>query len=128
MIQFVCDTCSAVKGSSDVWILGLAAESLGLSAARREVSILPVWDRPRAVHPLAVHFCSVECKDKYMAALFGPETPEEQVIIERGTPAAAETVMERTSVTPAVRTRAARTSRRAGTRASGKSREKKKVA
>jgi hypothetical protein len=81
MIQFVCDSCGAVKEPSEVWIVGLAAESVGVTAARREVSIQTAWDRPTAVHPLAVHFCSVECKDNYMARLFAPEATAEQVVV-----------------------------------------------
>ncbi len=79
MIQFGCDSCGAVKEPSEVWILGLAAEAVGAASARREVTILSTWERPNAVHPLAVHFCSAECKDDYLARLFGPETPEARV-------------------------------------------------
>ena len=81
MIQFICESCAAVKEPSEVWIVGLAAESVGVTAARREVSIQTAWDRPTAVHPLAVHFCSVECKDNYMARLFAPEATAEQVVV-----------------------------------------------
>jgi len=73
MIQFVCDSCGAVKEGSDVWVLGLAAEALGAASARKEVTILSTWDRPSSVYPLAVHFCSVECKDDYVTRLFTPE-------------------------------------------------------
>jgi hypothetical protein len=77
MIQFICDFCSRVKNPEDIWLLGLAAESLGLTSARREVTILSGWDRDRAVHPLAVHFCSEICKDHYIEQLFGAESEEE---------------------------------------------------
>jgi hypothetical protein len=73
MIQFLCDTCSAIKQPGETWILGLAAEAVGLTGARREVAIMSDWDRPRAVHPLAVHFCSEACKDAYMDRLFGDD-------------------------------------------------------
>jgi hypothetical protein len=73
MIQYVCDSCGAVKEASDNWVLGLAAEALGAASARREVTILSTWDRPSAVYPLAVHFCSLDCKDDYMSRLFTPE-------------------------------------------------------
>jgi hypothetical protein len=73
MIQYVCDSCGAVKEASDNWVLGLAAEALGAASARREVTILSTWDRPNAVYPLAVHFCSLDCKDDYMSRLFTPE-------------------------------------------------------
>ena len=70
MIRFDCDWCRRTKASDEIWILGLAAESVGVTAARREITILPTWKRETALHPLAVHFCCVECKDDYMAQLF----------------------------------------------------------
>jgi hypothetical protein len=75
MLQYVCDNCGIVKGQHDIWILGFAAERLGARAARREVTIAPAWDENRAVQWFAVHFCSEECKDTYVARLFG-EAPE----------------------------------------------------
>ncbi len=53
--------------------MGLAAENIGVTTARREVTILPAWDDARACHPLAVHFCSADHKNRYMAALFETE-------------------------------------------------------
>jgi hypothetical protein len=70
MLQFVCDYCENVKVPNETWINGIAAENVGTQAARREVIIDPAWRRERAVVPFAVHFCSVECKDNYMAELF----------------------------------------------------------
>ncbi len=70
MLQFVCDYCEAVKEPSETWINGIAAENVGTQAARREAIIDPVWKRERAILPFAVHFCSVECKDNYLAELF----------------------------------------------------------
>jgi hypothetical protein len=75
MLQYVCDNCGTVKGERDNWILGFAAERLGTRAARREITIAPAWDENRAVQWFAVHFCSEECKDTYVARLFG-EAPE----------------------------------------------------
>jgi hypothetical protein len=71
MIQFVCDSCRRIKALNDVWLVGLAAEAVGIVAARREVTILSMWDSEQAVDRLAVHFCSERCKDKYVARLFG---------------------------------------------------------
>jgi hypothetical protein len=70
MIRFDCDWCRRTKASDEIWILGLAAEAVGVTAARREITILSAWNRDTAVHPLAVHFCCEECKDDYMAQLF----------------------------------------------------------
>jgi len=73
MIQFACDSCRRIKGLNEVWLMGLAAETVGVTAARREVTILSVWNSEEAVDRLAVHFCSEECKDKYVTKLFGRE-------------------------------------------------------
>jgi hypothetical protein len=82
MLQFLCDNCSAVKQPNDVWIVGRAAETVGAVSASREVTVQSAWDRSSAVHPLAVHFCSVQCKDGYLARLFAPETPSREVTSE----------------------------------------------
>ncbi len=82
MLQFACDWCKSVKDPSEIWILGMAAESVGVTAARREIAILSSWDYDRAVHPLAVHFCSEKHKDNYMAALFEVAPAEAEVEIE----------------------------------------------
>jgi hypothetical protein len=76
MIRFQCESCGRLKGEGETWILGFAAENIGVTSARREISIVSSWDRPRAVEALAVHFCSDECRVTYMNALFGdsPET------------------------------------------------------
>jgi hypothetical protein len=81
MIDFVCDTCGAVKQEDESWMLGLAAEAVGSVSARREVNIQSTWTRQAALHPLAVHFCSIQCKDEYMARLFGTDPAE--VVVER---------------------------------------------
>ena len=75
MVRFQCDSCGRNKEENDVWILGFAAENIGVTSARREVSIAGMWERARAVEPLAVHFCSDECRARYMEALFG-DTPD----------------------------------------------------
>src|SRR5207253_8134317 len=87
MIRFSCDWCSRLKGPQEAWILGIAAETVGYTAVRREATILADWERDRAVLPLAVHFCSTRCKDKYMGQLFDSKVPtEEEVIVERVEP------------------------------------------
>ena len=86
MVQFICDSCGSVKETSDVWVLGLAAEAIGATSASREVNILSGWDRPNAVHPLAVHFCCLECEDDYVARLFSPEPVVEKTTVKRTVP------------------------------------------
>jgi hypothetical protein len=76
MVRFQCESCGRMKGDGETWILGFAAENIGVTSARREISIASSWDRPRAVEAFAVHFCSDECRATYMTALFGdsPDT------------------------------------------------------
>jgi hypothetical protein len=54
-------------------------------SARREISIAAVWDRSSAVDPLAVHFCSDECRASYTSVLFGesPETLQGEATVTR---------------------------------------------
>ena len=75
MVRFQCESCGRLKGDGEVWILGFAAENIGVTSARREISIATSWDRPRAVETLAVHFCCDQCRAVYMNALFG-ESPD----------------------------------------------------
>ncbi len=80
MIQYLCDNCRKIMRKGDGWILGFAAENLGVTSARREVTIAPEWDEMRAREWLAVHFCSVGCKDEYIEQLFGSEPVESEVV------------------------------------------------
>jgi|SRR6185437_257097 len=93
MIQFVCDNCSAIKRPEEEWIVGHAAEQVGAVSARREIAIQSAWDRANTLHPLAVHFCSVQCKDEYMSRLFDTDIPVEEVLVERSVP--TQVVVER---------------------------------
>jgi hypothetical protein len=75
MLQFVCDYCGNIKHTDEAWITGLAAENVGTQAARREVIIDPGWRYERVVLPLAVHFCCIDCKDRYLDELFHQPIP-----------------------------------------------------
>ncbi len=79
MVRFECDSCHRLKQEAEVWILGFAAEMIGVSVARREISIASAWDDARAVDRLAVHFCSDECQQRYMGELFGAEIETEVI-------------------------------------------------
>ena len=70
MMEFFCDTCHTRKRVGENWILGFAAKAACAQPGNREISILPTWADARAVHPLAVHFCSERCQEKYVTWLF----------------------------------------------------------
>ncbi len=75
MLQFVCDYCGNIKHAGETWINGVAVENIGTQAARREVILDPAWRYERVVLPLAVHFCCLDCKDRYLAELFQKPLP-----------------------------------------------------
>jgi hypothetical protein len=79
MICFECDNCQRLKKDGDAWILGFAAEAVGVAAARREISFLSAWDDESAAEPMAVHFCCERCSRQYMQRLFGSEAPRVEV-------------------------------------------------
>jgi len=83
MIRFQCDGCGRMKEDGEGWILGFAAENIGVTSARREISIAGAWDRVRACEPLAVHFCSDACRGRYMAALFGESASSDLGLTKR---------------------------------------------
>lgn len=82
MLQYSCDFCGRVKNPKDTWLLGLAAETVSPTSAHRTVSMAVTWDEDRAVDPLAVHFCSVRCKENYIKSLFNREPAEGEVVEE----------------------------------------------
>lgn len=77
MVRYECDGCGVMKENNEDWILGYAAENIGVTAARREVTIAGQWDETSARDWLAVHFCSHECRTDYMGKLFA-ESPATQ--------------------------------------------------
>lgn len=78
MVRFECDGCGKLKNTTDDWIMGFAAENIGVTAARREVTIADHWDDRSAREWLAVHFCSDDCRADYMGKIFG-EAPSTRV-------------------------------------------------
>jgi hypothetical protein len=106
MLQFVCDFCEAVKEPAETWINGVAAENVGTQAARREVIIDPAWKRDRALLPLAVHFCSIECKENYLAELF--QKPVSLLQMQSATVQSAGTRIVPARKKPGVRTKIVR--------------------
>lgn len=54
--------------------MGFAAENIGVTAARREITIADHWDDRAAREWLAVHFCSEDCRAGFMGRVFG-ESP-----------------------------------------------------
>ena len=110
MVRYECDFCHRLKQNDEAWILGFAAENIGLTAARREVTILPHWDEARAATYLAVHFCCEQCRQNYMTNLFGKEPGEREFVeqvavvprrrVMREYPSAVETRVVRRKTSP----------------------------
>jgi hypothetical protein len=81
MLRYECDSCKRLKEKNEDWILGFAAENIGVATTRREITFLSRWDEDQAVDWLAVHFCSEPCKQNYTSRLFADQ-PTGDVITE----------------------------------------------
>jgi hypothetical protein len=71
MIQITCDTCGAKKpqfsdGRHKEWILGYDIEIESPRSLQHSIRFLDRWDERRINELGAIHFCCIDCKDKYM--------------------------------------------------------------
>jgi len=71
MVRITCDTCRAAKPNNErfhheEWILGYDIESKSQRSLQRAIRFLDRWDDRRILELGAIHFCSVECKEKYL--------------------------------------------------------------
>src|SRR6185312_6392783 len=80
------------RGNLDCWSGG-GGGGRRLGSTGNQYSIRLEQDNRSA--SLRVHFCSVQCKDDYMARLFAPEAPIEEVTVERARALPTEVVVER---------------------------------
>ena len=67
MVKVICDTCDVERNSGEEWVLGYDIESVSPNGVRRAITFLDRWDSRRMDELGAIHFCSLECKDKYLA-------------------------------------------------------------
>lgn len=104
MQQYLCDWCGRQRRDRESWIVALAAEHLGVTSCRREISIAAHWSEELARHPFAVHFCSEVHKQKYIERLLFHQ--DEVVVTTRG----------RAGTTPARTAQSRRSAASAGSR------------
>jgi len=69
MIRITCDTCGKVKhGGQPQWIMGYDLQFSNTRAVGRSLSFFDHWEDSRVLERGAVHFCSPDCKEAYIAA------------------------------------------------------------
>jgi hypothetical protein len=75
MVEIKCDNCDAVRHPNDEtrnpteeWILGWDLISESPNAVQRSIRFLDRWDQRRITEFGAIHFCSTECREEYIAA------------------------------------------------------------
>jgi hypothetical protein len=69
MIKITCDTCGTVKSAGQPeWIIGYDLQFDTPRAVGRSLSFYEHWDNSRILERGAVHFCSPECKEAYVAS------------------------------------------------------------
>ena len=67
MVTITCDICGAKKTPREEWVLGYDLEFESPRSLRRAVTFLDRWDDRRIVELGAIHFCSLQCRDEYIA-------------------------------------------------------------
>lgn len=74
MVEIKCDHCDKVKHPNDEtrnsgpdWILGWDLISESTNAVQRSIRFLDRWDARRVAEFGAIHFCSLECRERYIA-------------------------------------------------------------
>ena len=72
MVELICDSCKKTrrpngeKRNGHEWILGWDLVSESAHGVQRSIRLLDRWDDRRMAEFGAVHFCSEDCKDKYI--------------------------------------------------------------
>lgn len=72
--EFFCKTCGKRKGDAEDWLLGFEGSGKPGRVMKYTINLLGTWDEQRASERNAVHFCSVECKNKYVWENYGDDT------------------------------------------------------
>ncbi len=72
MVRYACEWCWRPRRAGEKWLVGFAAEKNGPAGCRREFLALPKWTEKAAAHPLAVHFCCEDHKQRWVAKLLEP--------------------------------------------------------
>lgn len=71
MIKITCDNCGSVRPevvpSNEEWVLGYDVEIEARNAVQRSIRFLDHWDSRRVMEVGAIHLCSLECRDEYVA-------------------------------------------------------------
>lgn len=71
MVEITCDNCDAlmpeVMDPDAEWILGYDLQLESPNAVQRSIRFLDHWDNRRVLEVGAIHLCSIECRDEYVA-------------------------------------------------------------
>lgn len=68
MVKVYCDQCEVERQPGEEWVLGYDIEAVSPSGVRRAITFLDHWDSRRMDELGAIHFCSLQCRDEYVAA------------------------------------------------------------
>ena len=66
-MEYLCRVCGRHEGEPQGWHLVIELDKPG-TAIRNTIFILDHWDEKQAHDPNSICFCSVACKDRYLAA------------------------------------------------------------
>jgi len=72
--EFFCKTCGKRKGDAEGWLLGFEGSGKPGGVMKYTFNLSDKWDEQRASERNALHFCSAECRSKYMCQNYGDDT------------------------------------------------------
>jgi hypothetical protein len=75
-MEYLCKHCGKRKSEAQGWLLAFELAKPFVESPmfpRNTIVLLEKWDEQRARESKAVHFCSKECQDEYVAKWYADE-------------------------------------------------------
>lgn len=76
VMEYLCKQCGKRKGKTQGWLLAFELDKPFVESPmfpRKTIVLLGGWYEERATESKAVHFCSEDCQDKYVAKWYADE-------------------------------------------------------
>ena len=65
-MEFLCKFCGKQEGEPQGWLIAFELTTPG-TEVRNTIFVADRWDRAKALQENALHFCSQQCQEKYLA-------------------------------------------------------------
>ena len=75
-MEYLCKQCGKRRAKAEGWLLAFELAKPFVESPmfpRKTIVLLGRWDEERAIELKAVHFCSQDCQDRYVAKWYADE-------------------------------------------------------